>query len=209
MRVRVVSVVAMLLAVFSAGAPAAQTQGRVFVVLIDAASYRPSEFEGAGQLLGVLRDQVLQPADLVSLVSTGRSSVPANPSFASDRSRLSEAIRRMVNASPSVAVAPTVAGVGMVQLEIERQAQMAFRTTFRTLTDIVDQLEMVDKRAKHLLLLTSAATSAAVLRAALSPPNDMMRDLASVAEEASRAGVTIHVIDPADPVSRNVVRRLN
>jgi hypothetical protein len=37
----------------------------------------------------------------------------------------------------------------------------------------------------------------------------MMRDLASVAEEASRAGVTIHVIDPADPVSRNVVRRLN
>jgi len=209
MRVRIVSVVAVLLAVLSAGAPAAQTQGRVFVVLIDDASYRPSEVEGAGQLLGVLRDQVLQTADLVSLVSTGRSAALTNLPFASDRSRLSDAIRLMVNASPSVAVAPTGAAVGVDQLEVERQAQMAFRTTFRTLTDIVDQLQMVDKRAKHLLLLTSAATSAAVLRAALGSPNDTMRDLASVAEAASRAGVTIHVIDPADPVSRNIVRRLN
>jgi hypothetical protein len=173
MRVRIVSVVAILLAILSAGA-SGQTQGRVFVVLIDDASYRPSEVEGAGQLLGVLRDQVLQPADLLSIVSTGRS-------------------------------APTVAGVEVDQVQIERQAQMAFKT----LTDIVAQLKMVDKRTKHLLLLTSAATSAAALRSALGPPNDMTRGIASVAEAAIRAGVTIHVIDPADPASRDIVRRLN
>lgn len=139
------------------------------MVLVDDASYRPSELEGAGQLLGVLRDQVLQGADLVSVVSTGRSSSGAAVPFASDRSRLA----------------------------------------FATLKDIVAQLQMVDKRAKHLLLLTSAATSTAALRAALGSPNDMTREITNVAEIASRAGVTIHVIDPADPISREVVRRLN
>jgi hypothetical protein len=200
-----------------------QGTGRAFVIVVDDARYVPDELESAGRLLSLLRDEVLTARDLVSIVSTGRSSVETdlvhfgNP-VSGNRVRLNQSIRRIVEGPPSVAVGPRGAVADAAQLR--HHAHVALLTA----RDVVANLALLDDRPKHVLLLSSGATSTAVLAAALAsesaspepPPSQrgtvdaaaLLRDVAELAAAARRAGVRIHTVDVRDPASLEALRQL-
>lgn len=203
-----------------AASSSGQANGRVFVVVVDDGRYLPAEVENAGRVLGLLRDEILTAGDLVSVVSTGRSSVQTDVAYVGDRRKLNEAIRRIVEGPPSMAVAPRAAVADAARLRYDAHV------AFMTIADIVADLGRLEDRRKHVLFLASGATSAAVLAGALtpdepttapSPPvrqgtrvdaNALLREVSELATAAVRAEVSIHIVDARDPASSERLRRL-
>lgn len=203
-----------------AASSSGQANGRVFVVVVDDGRYLPAEVENAGRVLGLLRDEVLTAGDLVSVVSTGRSSVQTDLGYVGDRRKLNEAIRRIVEGPPSMAVAPTGAVADAARLRYDAHV------AFMTIADIVTDLGRLEDREKHVLFLASGATAAAVLAAAMTPEETapaptrfvrqgttvdakaLLREMSELATAARRAEVTIHTVDARDPASVELLRRL-
>jgi hypothetical protein len=202
---------------------AGQGTGRAFVIVVDDARYVPDELESAGRLLSLLRDEVLTASDLVSIVSTGRSSVETDLVYfgtpvSGNRVRLNQSIRRIVEGPPSMAVGPRGGVADAAQLRFHAHVALL------TARDVVANLALLDDRPKHVVLLSSGATSTAVLAAALTsegaspdpPPSErgtvgaaaLLRDVAELAAAATRAGVRIHTVDVRDPASLDTLRQL-
>ena len=105
-------------------------------------------------------------------------------------------------------------------------AQLRYDAYLALLTarHVVERLAQLKDRPKHLVLLTSGATSAAVLGAALASerasgepsapakrsiePAALMRGVAELAAAARHADVTMHTLDVRDPASLEVLRQL-
>lgn len=218
----VLALIALLPSAFIAS-DAGQETGRAFVIVVDDARYVQDEVESAGRLLGLLREEVLTARDLVSIVSTGRSSVETdlvyfgNP-VSANRVRLNQSIRRIVEGPPSMAVGPRGAVADAAQLRYHAHVALL------TARGVVANLALLDDRPKHVVLLSSGATSAAVLAAALAsesasaePPAPqrgtvdaaaLLREVSELAAAAKRAGVRIHTVDVRDPASLEALRQL-
>jgi hypothetical protein len=197
---------------------AAQLDARAFAVIVDDARYVPEEVESAGRLLAVLRDEVLTPRDIVSIVSTGRSSVETDLRYLGDRRNLNEPIRKIVEGPASMAVSPRGAPADAAQLRYDAHVMLL------TTRDVIDKLVLLDKWRKQVVLLSSGATSAAVMAAALAPDDvapaplteprrrvgaaTLLREVSELAVAARRANVTVHTLDTRDPASLDAIRKL-
>jgi hypothetical protein len=176
----------------------AQTSARIFVVVVDDLSFRPSETRNAERLLALLRDEILTEADLVGIVSTGPSGVATDLHSPADPRRLNDSIRRITNGR-------VLPGSTARSADSRRYAHVAFLTA----TDVVRNLAKVEGGSKHFVFVSSADTAATALEAAVADPGgELARDVAELAYVARLGNVTMRVVDAGDLASANVLRRV-
>jgi hypothetical protein len=180
----------------------AQTSARLFVVVVDDLSFKPSETRNAERLLALLREEILKEADLVGIASTGPSGVATDLHSPADPRRLDDSIRKITNGRPPVEPAP---GSTAQSADSRRHAHVAFLTA----TDVVRNLARLEGGSKHFVFVSSAETAATALEAAVADPGgELARDVAELAAQARRGNVTMRVVDAGDLASANVLRRV-
>jgi hypothetical protein len=166
--------------------------------------FKPSETRNAEQLLALLRDEIVNEADLVGIVSTGPSSVATDLHSPADPRRLNESIRKITNGRLLPVVEPAPGGTAH-SADSRRYAHIAFLTA----TDVVRNLAKVEGGSKHFVFVSSAETAATALEAAVADPGgDLARDVAELASVARLGNVTMRVVDAGDLASAQVLRPL-
>jgi hypothetical protein len=188
--IRVLAAALLLLA--SSSLATAQTTGRLVLVVVDDVRAHPDEVTSAGRLLRTLRDSILDESDLLSVVSTGRSSVAVDPFYVKDGAKLDAALTRIATTSP--AAAPAGSAIAHYQ-----QSQRDATVTLATALDTVRQLAKTSGRAKHVVVLGSRATATAMLDATLTgEPAELVRVSAEFASASKQGGITIHALSLDD-----------
>jgi hypothetical protein len=182
----------------------AQTSGRIFVVMVDDARFKPAETRNAEQLLALLRDQILTEADLVGIVSTGPSGVAADLHSPADPRTLNDSIRKITNGRLPPVVEPAPGNTGH-SADSRRYAHVAFSTA----TEIVRNLAKVEGGSRHFVFVSSAETAATALEAAVADQaGELAREVAELASVARLGNVTMRVVDAGDLASANLLRPL-
>ena len=180
----------------------AQTSGRIVVVMVDDARFKPAETRNAEQLLALLRDEIVTEADLVGIVSTGPSSVATDPHSSTDPQRLNDAIQRIASGYRLPAVELPL-GSPDQRAESRYHAQIAVWTA----TDVVRYLARAAGRSKLLVFVRSAETATTTQEAAVTDPGGKLaRDVAALTSAARLGNVTMRMVDAGDRASADVLR---
>ena len=128
---------------------AADTTGRVFLILVDDLHFEAEITPHVRRLLQTIFDTMVHDGDLVSVLSTGPSFVEVGPTY--DRKLLAEAANKVRGSgyTPSdiFNMMETSQGPG----DIRNRAQLAFYTTY----NILAQLENVANRRKAVLFIST------------------------------------------------------
>jgi len=202
--------------------PRSDATGRIFVVFIDDLHLQPSDTPVVRRVLEQVRDILLHDGDLVTLVSTGYSSVAVSPTYDYNRVRFDESIRKVMGSgmTPSEIIQASQTAQGPAGLR--HNASVAFSTAY----DMLEQLSSIPNRRKVFVYVSSGydfnpfvdARFAAVQAryaapssgAGTSPPYvnpfttggqqfasaDLVSQLAELTRAANRANVTFYPIDP-------------
>lgn len=196
--------------------------GRLIVVFIDDLHLQPPDTPAVRRVLGLVRDILVHDGDLVTLVSTGFSSVAVNPTYDYGRTRFNESIRKVMGGgmTPNEIIQASQTSQGPAGLR--HHASVAFSTAY----DMLEQLSSIPNRRKVFVYVSSgydfnpfadARYAAAQARygspgsgAGGAPPNvnpfttggqqfasaDLVSQLAELTRAANRANVTFYPIDP-------------
>jgi hypothetical protein len=182
----------------------AQTAARIVVLMVDDLRFAPSETQNAERLLTLLRDELLTGADLVGIVSTGPSSVATDLHAPTDPQKIDDSIRRIVNGRP-LPVVESARGSAAHRADSRHHAHIAFLTA----TNVVRNLAKRDGRSKHFVFVSSAATAATALEAAVADPGgELAREVAELGSVAKLGNVTMRVVDAGDVASADVLPSL-
>jgi hypothetical protein len=182
--------------------PEAVRAGRVWLVLIDDLSIRNDERASVMQTLDVVKSLLIRTNDLLTIASTGFSSVASAPRYDPAGDTLDFAIAKVRNAP--------AAGSGPPSADVEAFERHLAHVSIRTTRSLLAQTESLTDRPKTLLLVTAGSTAGAFadarLRRALElgpvaavvprrtavSEADLLMDLAALAQAAARSGTQVY-----------------
>jgi VWFA-related protein len=194
--------------------PAADSSGRVFVIVVDDLHMEPRQTPRVRDLLKKVAEELVHEGDLFAILSTGHSSIEVPPTY--DRRRLYEAIGRITGAglTPKEVIEAPAGSQGPA--EVRHHAQVAFATAY----DMMRELEKIRDRRKAFILISNGydlnpfpgararieaerwgrgaeGTADPFLRQGdRFASADLAAQLAELTRAANRANTTIYAIDP-------------
>lgn len=129
--------------------PVADVAGRVFIIFIDDLHLLAADSPRVRQLMTQITNTLIHDGDLFAIVSTGPSSIEVNPTY--DRSRLTEAIRKVMGNGMSVDEILNAPASAAGPQEIRHRVNVAFSTAY----DLLDQLKTLNTRRKAFIYLSA------------------------------------------------------
>jgi VWFA-related protein len=185
--------------------------GRIFGIFIDDRHIQPSDSPKVRVLLQKIRDTLLHDGDLVTIVSTGTSSIAEPLTYDIGHTRLDRSAGRVLASgmTPAEIIAANQTSQGPAGLR--HDGHVAFATAY----DLLSQLAKVSNRRKAFLYVSSgydfnpyeqarfkAMQGAAGSANSFGPSgqqfadSDLVADLAALTRAAQRANVTFYTMDP-------------
>jgi VWFA-related protein len=163
--------------------------GRLFVVLIDDMNISPADLPNATRILERIRDG-LQDDDLVSIVSTGSSSIETDLLYDRGHVRFNQALARLA-ATNQPGTQPPAADAGA-------RAHLALKTAI----EVVSRLEPLKDRPKTFLYLSGGYAFDPTKKDAPAPSAEriLVDDLAALIRASNRSGLTFYTVDPRSPL---------
>ena len=125
--------------------------GRIFVIFVDDHHIQPHDSIKARRVLQQIRDTLLHDGDLVTVVSTGYSSIQQQLAYHAGNERLNQSISRVLGSglTPAEIIAANQTADGPAGLR--HQAHVAFSTAY----DLLGQLAKIPNRRKTFLYVSS------------------------------------------------------
>ncbi len=191
--------------------PAKDTSGRVFLIFIDDLHLRFDLTPRVRDLYERITTQLIHDGDLVSVVSTGPSSIAIDLTY--DRKRLDAAKNKITGSGLRARDVIDVPSGADGPPEVRYRANVAFRTAY----DVVEQFEALHDRRKSVIYLSSgydlnpfpedrAKQEAERSGAADSNPfgqqkttfseADIVSQMSELTRAAVRSNVVVYTIDP-------------
>ena len=185
--------------------------GRIFAIFIDDRHIQPGDSPKTRVVLQKIRDTVLHDGDLVTMLSTGTSSIAEPVNYDIGHVRFDRITGRLLASgmTPAEIIAANQTSQGPAGLR--HDAHVAFRTAH----DLLTELAKVPNRRKAFLYVSSgydfnpyedsrfrtmqgAAGMASPFQSGAQQFSemDLVADLAALAHAAQRANVTFYTIDP-------------
>jgi VWFA-related protein len=185
--------------------------GRIFAIFIDDRHIQPSDSPKARVIVQKIRDTLLHDGDLVTVVSTGTSSIAEPLNYDIGRARFDRVTGRVLanGMTPAEIIAANQTSDGPAGLR--HDAHVAFRTAY----DLLDELAKIKNRRKAFLYVSSgydfnpyANARYQTIRNAAGTANpftsgsqqfsdmDLIAQLAALTQAAQRANVTFYTMDP-------------
>ena len=195
--------------------------GRIFALFIDDRHIQPSDSLRARGLVQKIRDTLLHDGDLVTMVSTGTSSIAEPLNYDIGHARFDRVTGKVLASgmTPAEIIAANQTSDGPAG--IRHDAHVAFRTAY----DLLDDLAKVRNRRKAFLYVSSGydfnpyaeARFKAIQNAAGTPDPfgsgsqqfsemDLIAELAALAHAAQRANVTFYTMDPRGLIAASSIQ---
>ena len=194
--------------------------GRIFAIFIDDRHIQPSDSLRARGLLQKIRDTLLHDGDLVTMVSTGTSSIAEPLNYDIGHARFDRVTGRVLASgmTPAEIIAANQTSDGPAG--IRHDAHVAFRTAY----DLLTELAKVKNRRKAFLYVSSgydfnpyaeARFKAVQNSAGAANPfgsgqqfseMDLIAELAALAHAAQRANVTFYTLDPRGLIAASSIQ---
>jgi VWFA-related protein len=190
--------------------------GRLFVIFIDDKHIQPLDSIRARRVLNQVRDLLLRDGDLVSLVSTGFSSIATPLTYDAGRRRFDESVAKVLGSGMTPADVINASQTAQGPAGLRHDAHVAFKTAY----DLLEQLARVKNRRKAFVYLSSGydfnpfvnerfknvqEMYAARQDGGLNPfeaggqqvsEAELIGEVAALTRAAQRANVTFYTIDP-------------
>jgi VWFA-related protein len=202
-----------------------QEPGRVFAIFIDDRHIQPGDSLPARRLMGQIRDILLHDGDLLTMVSTGPSSIEEPLNYDIGHARIDRVTARILanGMTPEEIIATNQTSQGPAGLR--HDAHVAFRTAY----DLLEQLAKIPDRRKAFLYVSSGydfnpyvnarfkavqdsyltSNGSGLSRADVNrfrnplesggqqfSEMDLIAELAALSHSAQRANVTFYTMDP-------------
>jgi VWFA-related protein len=127
------------------------SSGRIFIIFIDDLHLQALDSPQVRKVLGQIRDTIIHDNDLVSLVSTGYSSIEIDPTYDFGHKRFNEAIKKVMGSAmtPQEIIEANQTAEGPAGLR--HNTHVAFSTAY----DLLGQMEKITTRRKSFIYVSN------------------------------------------------------
>jgi VWFA-related protein len=127
------------------------SSGRIFIIFIDDLHLQALDSPQVRKVLGMIRDTIVHDNDLVSLVSTGYSSIEIDPTYDFGHKRFNEAIKKVMGSAmtPQEIIEANQTAEGPAGLR--HNTHVAFSTAY----DLLGQMEKITTRRKSFIYVSN------------------------------------------------------
>jgi VWFA-related protein len=127
------------------------SSGRIFIIFIDDLHLQALDSPQVRKVLGQIRDTIVHDNDLVSLVSTGYSSIEIDPTYDFGHKRFNEAIKKVMGSAmtPQEIIEANQTAEGPAGLR--HNTHVAFSTAY----DLLGQMEKITTRRKSFIYVSN------------------------------------------------------
>jgi len=127
------------------------SSGRIFIIFIDDLHLQALDSPQVRKVLGQIRDTIVHDNDLVSLVSTGYSSIEIDPTYDFGHKRFNEAIKKVMGSAmtPQEIIEANQTAEGPAGLR--HNTHVAFSTAY----DLLEQMEKITTRRKSFIYVSN------------------------------------------------------
>jgi VWFA-related protein len=129
--------------------PPPDTSGRIFVIFLDDLHLQANQTSEVRALMDKIRTTLLHDGDLITIVSTGPSSIEINPTY--DLARMTEAKSKIIGSAPTphdvIYMPESAQGNQLLRYNVQ--------TAFRTAYDLLKQMESITNRRKAFIYISS------------------------------------------------------
>jgi VWFA-related protein len=193
-----------------------QVPGRLFVIFIDDMHIQPEDSIKARRILEKIKDVLLRDDDLVTIVSTGYSSIQVQLGRDPSHRRFDEAIGKLLGSAMTPAEIISAAQTSQGPAGLRHNAHIAFKTAY----DLLEQLGKIQNRRKAFVYMSSGYDFNPFVQARFQAIQDMyakgqdggrnpfetggqqfsdadlIAEVAALTRAAQRATVTCYTLDP-------------
>ena len=127
------------------------SSGQIFIIFIDDLRLQALDSPQVRKVLGQIRDTIVHDNDLVSLVSTGYSSIEIDPTYDFGHKRFNEAIKKVMGSAmtPQEIIEANQTAEGPAGLR--HNTHVAFSTAY----DLLSQMEKITTRRKSFIYVSN------------------------------------------------------